>query len=78
MLLPASEKRVSSLILISIRISQNKTFNSVHLKSYKLNVLFLKSYLPNKKTPIINDNQGLNLFLVRNDAEKEGFEPPVV
>ena len=29
-----------------------------------------------KKTPIIIDNQGFSLFLVRNDAEKEGFEPP--
>lgn len=25
-----------------------------------------------KKTPIIIDNQGFSLFLVRNDAEKEG------
>ena len=28
-----------------------------------------------KKTPIIIDNQGFSLFLVRNDAEREDYEP---
>ena len=32
-------------------------------------------YFPNKKPLVIIDNQGFSLFLVRNSAESEGFEP---
>ena len=35
-----------------------------------------KATFSKQKTLIIIDNQGFSLFLVRNDAEREGFEPP--
>ena len=36
-----------------------------------------KATFSKQKTLIIIDNQGFSLFLVRNDAEREGFEPSI-